>query len=352
MATASTVTNLISAFTTTGGGPIAAFTGQALLTESCTIANIATYSFGTNTLEYPWVGCSPESPECCPFDLSQEGPLTVCPTDYFTTISACCPSGWSLLPTPLLPNLTPCYTTPALALVPPSAASSSSTLASTISSQLFTLRYTLTDPPTPILSLGAKIGIAVGSAGFVLLLALLFFLTRWHRHAQKNKALLEATIVRASTNPTNAGEMQYGPINPHTPHTSPIMTPSKRSTFVAGSPGSTPIPIPELPSSPSPSYWGVGGVVSGSGIGLAVGTPISGMSPPPESLEGSRIESPGSQAREMMGTPVPIIELPGSTYMHEHHPIYVGSQEQITGADADNSGEIPSVHGNRIGGEG
>lgn len=77
-------------------GPVATFTGEAILEGSCTVPRYASVTMGTGQgevyLEYPWLGCSLEEPDCCPFDSKVGGQLSVCPSDYFTTSGACCPS--------------------------------------------------------------------------------------------------------------------------------------------------------------------------------------------------------------------------------------------------------------------
>ena len=320
MPTDSTVTNIISAFTTTSGGPIAAFTGEALLTGSCTVAQIASTSLADGSVvEYPWVGCSPELPNCCPYNLHNEGPLTICPTDYSTTSGTCCPSGWSLLPTPLLPGLTPCYTTPALALVPPTAtsgggsAAASVTAATAISTQLFTLSYTITSAPSQGLSIGAIVGIAIGAAAFVvLLLALLYFLRRTRAQHQA-RSLRDATVVRR--NNERVSTMEFSPT---TPHTSPPQSPGKSlyGGFSIGGPSPTRAGgevIPELPSPenrPESTWIGSGPPSIMSPAGSQIGSP----------MDLSRVGSPENQQSRQLA---PVMELPGSTYLHEHHPLYM-----------------------------
>ena len=74
-------------------GPVATFTGKSLLTGTCTMPQIAAITQDAgNVIEYPWVGCSTEDPDCCPFDVNVGGRLSICPHDYFTTSKACCPT--------------------------------------------------------------------------------------------------------------------------------------------------------------------------------------------------------------------------------------------------------------------
>lgn len=93
LATVYTVTELQSAFTAGLTGSVAQFTGGPVLTGSCTVPQIESYSISNvGILEYPWVGCSNQNPGCCAFSPSQPGPINICPSDYFTTNGACCPS--------------------------------------------------------------------------------------------------------------------------------------------------------------------------------------------------------------------------------------------------------------------
>ena len=83
----------VPAVTLPSNAPVAKFTGGLLLQGSCTIPQFASVTIdGGGTLEYPWLGCSNLDPSCCPFDISVGGLLSVCPSDYFTTSGACCPS--------------------------------------------------------------------------------------------------------------------------------------------------------------------------------------------------------------------------------------------------------------------
>ncbi len=83
----------VPAVTLPSNAPVAKFTGGLLLQGSCTIPQFASVTIdGGGTLEYPWLGCSNLEPGCCPFDISVGGLLSVCPSDYFTTSGACCPS--------------------------------------------------------------------------------------------------------------------------------------------------------------------------------------------------------------------------------------------------------------------
>ena len=83
----------VPAVTLPSNAPVAKFTGGLLLQGSCTIPQFASVTIdGGGTLEYPWLGCSNLDPGCCPFDISIGGLLSICPSDYFTTSGACCPS--------------------------------------------------------------------------------------------------------------------------------------------------------------------------------------------------------------------------------------------------------------------
>ena len=117
--TVSTATQSIEqAMSVTSVGKVATFTGNALLAGSCTTPHFASVSiFGGSLLEFPIVGCSKEQPGCCPYDINAPGPLSVCPKDYTTTSSACCPSYVS---NPRVSHLLLTYYTVAGPSIPPS----------------------------------------------------------------------------------------------------------------------------------------------------------------------------------------------------------------------------------------
>ena len=156
------------------------------------------------------------------------------------------------------------------------------------------MRYTLVAPPSG-LSIGAKVGIAVGgAAAFAFALAALVFLIRRARR-RRAQALADATIARS--------EIESGPYSPRTP-----ISPSKRSEFHRSP--DTPTFVPELPSPPPAGtpqggervYWGAG----------MVGQRSPGAPTSPQS---------GTRNPEGPISPPPL-ELPGSTFIHEHHPMY------------------------------
>ncbi|MCJ1472242.1 hypothetical protein MMC13_000889 [Lambiella insularis] len=295
--TVSTVTNIMSAFvTTTTGGPVATFGGQMILTGSCTVPRIAIYELPTGgLLEYP---------------------------------------GWSLLSTELVPYLTPCVTSPTVALLPPSATLSSSVTASIISTQLYTLSYALAAPSSSALSTGAKVGIALGVvAGIFFLLLAYIFIRRYRAH--RDQAVRNATILRTDV-----------PYSRGSAHTTPVSPYNKRATFISGGTPSmhsvnqtSPVatePVPELPSPPPPvsptrnAYW--------PGNAAVAGVRAPGATSPGQmgSAAGSRVGSPGSQAS---GAMEPVMELPGSTFLHEHHPMYLGPEAKGEPAGGSAAGE-------------
>ncbi|MCJ1230318.1 hypothetical protein MMC12_006991 [Toensbergia leucococca] len=321
------VTSFESAFTTPTTGPVATFTGGMLFQGVCTTAQFASVTLpGGSILQYPWLGCSNEQPGCCPFPLNEEGPLSICPMDYFTTSGACCPSGW-LIYTSALAGQTPCYTmTPSAVLTAPSLASSdtaSITMTLTqrdngpqstaITSQLFTLKYTLT-PRSHSLSTGAKIGIAVGAAvAGVLLITLITTLILRRRRSQK---LLLLQNIKNNTN--NLQDFPQNNNNPSLfttstpPHTytgeiSPAQarTPShhtRHSIVEMASPLDLPLRRSDSRSD-SRSHW----------------------LPPQLSPTALRpIQIPSSSISEPPSRPIndPPNELPGDTFINEHHPAY------------------------------
>ena len=290
----STVTNFEAAYTATSGGQIADFSGASLLTGSCTTPHIASYSApNSGILQFPWIGCSNQDPACCPFDPASAGPISVCPQDYFTTSWACCPLGWSIY-TSDIAGQTPCYTTPSIPIAAPSSSvPSNSPTPSIISTQLFTLRYDLGSPETS-LSNGAKAGIIVGSifGALLLALAIVVLVRRWQRHRQ---AIRDATMPRSFFDPQDYASQKSPPMSPQTAF-SRARTISSPQT-VTGS------VIPELPSPPPPTS-----AVSPNGQNWPTGAlppPAISSTPPP-----------------------PAMELPGSTFIHEHHPAFASSSPE------------------------
>ena len=178
-------------------------------------------------------------------------------------------SGWSVY-TSALAGETPCYKTSSLAVQFPNATlSASGASASTIDTGVFTLRYALAPQQTPALSLGAKIGVAVGSAagGAFALLALSIFVRK--RRARKRAQRDEANMPK----PESGSMYQRGYLGDGGSQTglSELPSPHGHQTI-------------RPPTPPLPENW-------------------YAMPPPP--------------ARA--GTPM---ELAGSTYINEHHPAY------------------------------
>ncbi|KAF6237713.1 hypothetical protein HO173_003914 [Letharia columbiana] len=250
-------------------GPVATFTGKPLLTGTCTIPQIATTTLNAGEiLEYPWMGCSEEAPECCPFNINVGGKLSICPQDYFTTSNACCPTGWSVY-TSALAGETPCYTTSSPAVQSPNATlSASGASVSMINTEVFTLRYALRQRQQSALSVGAKVGIAVGAAcgGALALIALAIFIRK--RRAQKRAQREEANMPKPES-----GNMYQGGFNGSQPAVSELPSPHTIRP-----------PTPPLPDN---AIW--------------FNTPL------------------GSHAPGRVMTPT---ELAGSTYINEHHPAY------------------------------
>ncbi|KAI4240114.1 MAG: hypothetical protein L6R40_005353 [Gallowayella cf. fulva] len=252
-------------------GPVAVFTGRPLFTGTCTTPQFAMVTMnGGGVLEYPWAGCSYDRPGCCPFDVNIGGSLSVCPSDYTTTSNACCPSGWSIH-TSSIGNNIPCVSTLSTPLAAPSATGlrKRAPVSVIVTSQLYTLKYAL-KPKKSGLSVGAKAGIAIGVFAAALFGALLVAFII-HKRQLRSRGLSEGTIIGDGS--------FYGPTN-------------KRSGTFSHA-GSQPGQPSELPS---PT------VVPGGGFWLPPGAPEPHSAPPPP--------------------PIPMQELPASTHIHEHHPMF------------------------------
>ncbi|KAL9115096.1 MAG: hypothetical protein Q9227_000890 [Pyrenula ochraceoflavens] len=243
-----------------GSTPVTAtFAGQSILTGSCTIPYFAMVTDSMGMItEFPEIGCSHDMEGCCPYDSHQNAVLTKCPADYTTTAGGCCPSGWQIY-FGQLGGQTPCYTMPATTHVP---ASSPAQGVAVITEHVFTRKYSLAagaaSGADSGISTGAKAGIAVGAAGGAAALAALAIFTIMRRRKAKAK------IDREKDEPHPYREEDR---NPETPASAPAH---------------------ELPS------------------------PYAGISPP----------STTAPWRFFPAVKQIVQELPGSTYIHEHHPAY------------------------------
>ncbi|ERF76931.1 hypothetical protein EPUS_02643 [Endocarpon pusillum Z07020] len=260
-----------------GNDPITAtFNGRPLLTGTCAQPYFAQATGSTGMITaFPQIGCSHNLDGCCPFDSYQNAVLTRCPQDYSTIASACCPSGWQIYFTDL-GGQTPCFTRPTITHIP----ATTSTVAglSVITEHVFTRKYDLSDGAiqgSRSLGTGAIAGIAVGGvAGLGVIGALIFFYLR-RRKAQKAPQTLatfgggEGEMVIASP-ATATAELA-------SPHTLPNSPGSGRSAWIS-------------PSSP-PAYE-------------------------------HNVDSFRAKARTVAQ------ELPGSTFIFEHHPAYAGQEDQ------------------------
>ena len=177
-------------------------------------------------------------------------------------------SGWSVY-TSALAGETPCYKTTNLGIQFPNATlSASGASASIIDTEVFTLRYALSTPPKSALPLGAKIGVAVGSAGggALALLALGIFIRK--RRARKRAERDEANMPK----PESGSMYQRG--------------------YNGSQTGLSELPSPHMIRPPTP--------------------------PLPENT----MWYPMPLGSHALGRPMTTTELAGSTYINEHHPAY------------------------------
>ncbi|KIW63443.1 hypothetical protein PV04_10278 [Phialophora macrospora] len=258
---------------------ITTYAGAPLMTGSCTVPHFAivTDPVGRVT-EFPEVGCSPDRPDCCPFPDGLNAVISRCPQDYFTTANACCPLGYQIYYT----NIgweTPCYSVPPTSYVP----ASTPTVAglTLITDHVFSQKYPLVvQAQKPSFPPGAKIAIPVSIWAFIMIVCVgVFFYVR-----RKRKARRQAEANRVTTFPPEEPAM-------------PPMSISRAATMHE-------LDIPE------------GRAVSPS-ASPAKGWPMFTAQPPPA-------YDPSKAAPSPIITKQPPIpqELPGSTYIHEHHPAY------------------------------
>ena len=163
-----------------------------------------------------------------------------------------------------------------------------------ISDQLFTLRYELAQPRSR-LSAGAIAGIAISGVAGLFLIAILFLLLRAHRRRARAKS---TTAPSSTPQPfeDNKPDAMFGGANRR-----PVL--EAVSSYV----GELPSPPPGSP--PPSGKWPEGSMpprTPGSVRSLWSGTSELG----PDSGEPI--------------PPMPTMELPGSTYLYEHHPAFSG----------------------------
>ncbi|ETI26817.1 hypothetical protein G647_10262 [Cladophialophora carrionii CBS 160.54] len=258
---------------------ITTYAGAPLMTGSCTVPHFAVVTDPVGRVTaFPEVGCSPDRPDCCPFPDGLNGAISRCPQDYFTTANACCPLGYQIYYT----NIgweTPCYSVPATSYVP----ASTPTVASLtlITDHVFSQKYPLLMPAQkPSFPPGAKIAIPVSIWAFIMIVcAGVFFYVRKKRRARR-----AAEANRVTTFP---------PEEPAMPH----MSMSRAAT------------MHELDISE-------GRAVSPSAT-PANGWPMFTAQSPPAYDPSKAAPSPIIAKQP----PIPQ-ELPGSTFIHEHHPAY------------------------------
>jgi hypothetical protein len=118
LATTDSAMSAVAAQAITASFATSTYTGQPILVGTCTIPAFTAISLADGSyLAAPLVGCDDRNPECCPslasdatatptasssyIALTNVGasavaalnaaPLTICPLDYFSTSSQCCP---------------------------------------------------------------------------------------------------------------------------------------------------------------------------------------------------------------------------------------------------------------------
>jgi hypothetical protein len=174
---------------------------------------------------------------------------------------------------------TPCYTVPSITLVPGTTPTVSGL--TIITNMVFAKKYLLGDPSaTPAaagLSKGAIAGIAIGAAALAFLLATLIFWLRRRAHDRKKAELQKSAIIPRSREMEEPQDITR-PSELASPHSQP-MSPHPASTEVS-------------------SNW-----------------PMGSNSPPPTYDQGSGVRPPPAKKT------IPQ-ELPGSTFIYEHHPSF------------------------------
>ena len=184
---------------------------------------------------------------------------------------------------------TPCYSVPSTTLVPASTPTGGNVVV--VTERVFAQKFTLTKQKSGGLSDGARNGIIGGTVNAGLVVILIFVII-WYRR-RRARRILEAN--RATTFP---------PVEP-------TMAMSEHNVVV-----STPVTPHELPSPDHTSHFGA----------RDMGWPAGAQ--PPSSPPGY-----ASDTKSITNIPIAPQELPGSTFIHEHHPAF-SSHEPSEAASA------------------
>ncbi|OAP55810.1 hypothetical protein AYL99_09962 [Fonsecaea erecta] len=270
-----------------------AFVGAPLMTGSCTVPYFAIITDATGKVtEYPNIGCSEDRPDCCPYEYGLNAVIPRCPQDYFTTANACCPLGYQIYYT-AVGGITPCYSVPATTFVP----ASTPTVAglTLITDHVFTQKYSLVtqQPAKNKFPPGAKIAIPISI--WVVLCVVCVATFFWVRRRRRARRAAEAN--RTTTFP---------PEEPVLPQMSMSRAPTAHE-----------LDSPEAQAG------------SSGAVGVANGWPIFPTSSPP-----AYDQSKGIQAAIRKQPPSAPQELPGSTYIHEHHPVFLPTASVSTPTEA------------------
>ena len=232
--------------------------------------------------------------------------------------------GWSVYTSDIAMQ-TPCYTSLSLALTPPTAVSSDSD-AALITTALFSTRYILASSSSG-LSAGTVAGITIGAilAALLAAAAILFIVRRRQAHQQ---ALRDATVAR-SPFAENSG-IVASPSAGASP-ASPCKQSFSRHSAEEGtylSELATPMALHQLQMTRAQSGHSRRGSPrsspqSGGDQDFWRGPSVSpGHSPPISPPIGHQIMPATSPPMGEVKSQGGVLELPGSTYIHEHHPMY------------------------------
>lgn len=188
-------------------------------------------------------------------------------------------SGWSIYSSAFA-GRTPCYSTPAESIIPPLAATSArdEVPISVITNKIFTLKYAL-QPQKRGLGAPQKAAIGIGASfGLLVIVALIFIFYR-----RRGNRLARDRVLSGSTAVAVTGDNRNSKLSQN-------FTPPQHLSELPSPPFASEMPVPEE------SQW------------------LS--APPIIIMEPVRANSP--------------VEMPGSTYLDEHHPAYSGvNREEI-----------------------
>ena len=236
-------------------------------------------------------------------------------------------SDWEIYSTEI-GGQTPCFTKPAVAYVPAQEPTSSDI--TLIRDRLFARKFDLSESAlgeSSGLSSGAIAGIVIGVLTLVGLVgaAALLFVLRRRRQRTAQAAGADSILSKPSASPSRHSTKGGGGVR----EMAVAVSNPQSDTHELASPQI----VPSSPGSPT-SLWLAASTKGGDDSdhgGTGVNTTTDSFS----AYERNQQNAPERQQVKQVNQPKPAQELPGSTFIYEHHPAYSPSPNHIAGRSGD-----------------